>query len=73
MSKGKSIKVRIAALTKPLVVRTIKSGTTLEVFLEANELTYSASIRVNGEVAKRTYELSAGDIIFIVDNVNGGR
>jgi len=68
-----SIKVKIAELTKPLVVKSIKKGTTLVDFLEANRLEYSAGIRVNGEVAKKTYALSNGDIIFIVENVSGGR
>ena len=68
-----SIKVRIAELTKPLVVKSIKKGTTLNAFLDANELEYSSAIRVNGDAAKKDYKLSAGDIIFIVGNVNGGR
>ena len=67
-----TITVRLAELTKPLVVSKIKAGTTLEEFLEKHDLEYSSSVRVNAETASKGTKLRNGDIITVIGAVSGG-
>jgi len=70
--KDNKISVKIASLTKPLEVKRIKKGTTLDEFLKNNGMTYSSNIRVNAQVTTRDYKLKNKDIIIVVAEVSGG-
>lgn len=67
-----NITVKLAMLSQPLAVKSIKKGTTLAQFLASNSLEYSSNIRVNAQVAGRETKLKAGDIICVVTQVSGG-
>ena len=69
---ARTISVKLGQLAKALEVKKIKSGTTLNEFLEDNGLSFSSSVRVNGEKASKSTELEAGDIIMVVGSVSGG-
>lgn len=71
--KEKMITVRLAELTKQVVVSRVKSGTTLIDFLEKNGLSYSSAVRVNAETAGKIYKLHNGDIITVIGQVSGGK
>ncbi len=64
--------VRFGQLAKPLSTSTIAEGTTLEYFLENRNYEYSSSVRVNGRVVGKTSELHNGDIVTIIESVEGG-
>lgn len=66
------IQVQFGQLTKPLEIKDIESGTTLEQFCGDNGLTYDSSIRINGQTAGRRTALAEGDIITSIEDVDGG-
>ena len=67
------INVRIGQLSKPLKTFTVKEGTTLIGFLELRKMKYGSSVRVNGNVAKKTATLKTGDIITATEAISGGK
>ena len=71
-AKSEKIKVNFGELAKPLSVSTINAGTTLGEFLEAKELSFGSSVRVNGKVAKKGDVLKGGDIVTSIEDVSGG-
>ena len=71
-ASSESIEVRLASLTKPIEVKKIKKGTSLQQFLTENGLTYNSSVRVNTSTVDAEYKLKKGDIICIVTQVSGG-
>ena len=68
-----SIKVTLAQLARPLQVKSVSAGTTLKKFLEANNLAFNSSIRVNAKTATASYKLKKDDIICVVQQVSGGK
>ena len=64
--------VRFGQLAKPLSSSTIAEGTTLERFLENRNYEYSSSVRVNGRVVGRDSELHDGNIVTMIESVEGG-
>lgn len=67
-----SIKVKYGELTKALQVKSVKEGTTIEGFCEANKIAYNSNIRVNGETVKAEYALKPNDIVTSIASVTGG-
>ena len=73
MAQTKLIKVVLAELAAPLVVRNIRAGRTVTEFLTSQEINFSSSVKVNGVSVKAEYVLKNGDIITTAVNVEGGR
>lgn len=71
-AKKKSITVRLGQLATPLSTSKVAEGTTVKDFIESLEMTFNASVRVNGKTCAGSYVLRNDDIVMIVGNVSGG-